>query len=258
MSVNSHRVGTPEKEKEIEREYLLVAELLKTRVLTLEKQLAEKDAVIDFFLNQRVQNGIDNTRFISKVSISDIQPDKKSTNSNIKNSNNKKNKKIKKAKRKIVVIGDSMLNGVNEKGLSKSHSVQVKSYPGATSEDILDKKGGILKLKLHCLFLHAGTNDLMNNVNLLKTVKKMVKKVKNSSPNTKIVFSSVILHKDKKDISKKVGETKQRLKNYCKQKNIDFVDNSNIIEEHLGSKKLHINKRGKEYLKVFDGFLLKR
>ena len=30
----------------------------------------------------------------------------------------------------------------------------------------------------------------------------------------------------------------QRLKNFCKQKNIDFVDNSNIIEEHLGSKKV--------------------
>ena len=70
----------------------------------------------------------------------------------------------------------------------------------------------------------------------------MVEKV-NSSPNTKLVFSSVILCKDIKDISKKVGETNQRLKNYCKQKNIDFVDNSNIIEEHLGSKKLQLNKR---------------
>ena len=69
----------------------------------------------------------------------------------------------------------------------------------------------------------------------------MVKKVKNSSPNTKPVFSSVILYKDKKDISKKIGDTNQRLFNYCKQKNIDFVDNSNIIEEHLRNKQLHLN-----------------
>ena len=55
--------------------------------------------------------------------------------------------------------------------------------------------------------------------------------------------SRVILRKEKKDISKKVGETNQRLKNYCKQKDIDFVDNSNIIGEHLGSKKIHLNKR---------------
>ena len=88
LSVNNHSVGTPEKEKESEREYPLVAELLKSRVSTLKKQLAEKDAIIDFLLNQKVQNEIDNTTFISKVSNSDIQLDKKPTNSNIKNSNN--------------------------------------------------------------------------------------------------------------------------------------------------------------------------
>ena len=111
-----------------------------------------------------------------------------------------------------------MLNGVNEKELSKSHNVKVKNYPGATSEDILDKIDDLLKAKPDCLLLHVRTNDLTNNVSLLNSVKKMVNKVKNLSPNTKLVFSSVILHKDKKDISRKVGETKQRLKNYCKQK----------------------------------------
>ena len=72
--------------------------------------------------------------------------------------------------------------------------------------------------------------------------------MKNSSPNTKLVFSSVILRKGKKDISKKIGEINQRFKHYCKQKNTDFVDNSNIIEEYLGSKKLHLNQRGNSIL----------
>ena len=69
LSVNNHSVGTPEKEKESEREYPLVVELLKSRVSTLEKQLAEKDAIIDFLLNQKVQNEIDNTTFISQFLI---------------------------------------------------------------------------------------------------------------------------------------------------------------------------------------------
>ena len=85
LPVNNHSVGTPEKEKEREREYPLVVELLKSRVSTLEKQLAEKDAIIDFLLNQKVQNEIDNTTFISKISNSDTQRDKKPTNSNNKN-----------------------------------------------------------------------------------------------------------------------------------------------------------------------------
>ena len=86
------------------------------------------------------------------------------------------------------------------------------------SEDILDKIGDLLKVKPDCLLLHVGTNDLTNYVNFLNSVKKMVKKVKSSSPNTKLVFSSVILRKDKKDISKNVGETNQRLKTIVNKK----------------------------------------
>ena len=146
---------------------------------------------------------------MSKVSNSDIQRDKKPTISNTKYSN----KEEKQEKVKVVMTGDLILNGVNEKGLSKSHNAKVKNYPGATSEDILDKIGDLLKVKPDCLLLHVGTKNLKNNVNLLNSVKKTVKKVKNSSPSTKLVFSSVILCKDKKDISKEVGEIDQRLKN---------------------------------------------
>ena len=49
--------------------------------------------------------------------------------------------------------------------------------------------------------------------------------------------------KDKKDISKTVQDTNSRLKNFCSQKNIDFIQNSNIMEEHLGIKKFHLNKK---------------
>ena len=141
-------------------------ELLKSRVSTLEKQLAEKDAIIDFLLNQKVQNEIDNTTFISKVSNSDIQREKKPTNSNIENLNSEE----KQEKVKTVVTGDSILNSMNEKGLSKSHNVNIKSYPGATSEDILDKINNLLKVKPDCLLVHVGTNDLTNNMNLLNSV----------------------------------------------------------------------------------------
>ena len=33
------------------------------------------------------------------------------------------------------------------------------------------------------------------------------------------------------------------LKNYFRQKNIDFIDNNNIKEDHLEVKKLHLNKK---------------
>ena len=67
-------------------------------------------------------------------------------------------------------------------------------------------------------------------------------------PNTKVAFSSLITRKNKKDLDKKVVEVKNRLKYFCAQTNIDFIDNTNIKEDHLGNKKLHLNKGGNTVL----------
>ena len=63
-----------------------------------------------------------------------------------------------------------------------------------------------------------------------------------------MVISSLITRKDMKDLNTKVVEVNSRLKNFCSQKNIDFIDDTNIKEEHLGNKKLHLNKRGNTVL----------
>ena len=62
--------------------------------------------------------------------------------------------------------------------------------------------------------------------------------MKKFSSNTKVGFPSIVTRKDKKDISKTVQNTNSRLKNYCSQKIIDFIQNSNIMEEHFGIKKV--------------------
>ena len=45
----------------------------------------------------------------------------------------------------IIIIGDSMLNNINSRELSKSKKVSVSNFPGATSEDILTEVEGTLK-----------------------------------------------------------------------------------------------------------------
>ena len=37
---------------------------------------------------------------------------------------------------------------------------------------------------------------------------------------------------------------KARIKNFCKQKEIGLIDNCNLEEHHLGTKKLHLNNKG--------------
>ena len=141
-----------------------------------------------------------------------------------------------------------MLNGLHEKGLSKNHLVKVKNFSGGTSETILDNIDEIMKSKPDCLIIHTGTNDLTNGINSLNQAKKIIKEVNKLSKNTKIAFSGITIRKDRKNIDKKLLEVNSHLKNFCSQKNIDFIDNTNIKEEHLGVKKLHLNRKGSSVL----------
>ena len=59
-----------------------------------------------------------------------------------------------------------------------------------------------------------GENDLANGTNLLHKAKKNIK----HTQNTKLVFPSIILQKDRKNIDKNVSQVKSYLKNFCNQK----------------------------------------
>ena len=72
--------------------------------------------------------------------------------------------------------------------------------------------------------VHAGTNDITNNVNLSTNVKKIFNKISKESPSLSIEFSSVINRKDKTNIEKTVTDKNARLKNFCMQKGISFIE----------------------------------
>ena len=92
------------------------------------------------------------------------------------------------------------------------------------------------------------TNDFTNGINILNNAKKIVKELTAKLAKIKIAFSGLITRKDKKNLDKNVTETNKRLKNYCRQKDIGYIDNSNITEESLGIKKLHLNGKVLKYL----------
>ena len=94
----------------------------------------------------------------------------------------------------------------------------------------------ILGDKPQSLIVHVGTNDLTNNVNPLNNVKKIVNKTKKKSP-----FSDIIIRKYRNNLEKSRADTNSR---FFKQKNIGLIDNENLKENHLGIKKLHLNRKG--------------
>ena len=81
-----------------------------------------------------------------------------------------------------------MLNGIHEGRLSKQQQVKIQNLPGGTSETILDEVDTLVADKPDCIIVHAGTNDITKGIDSLNSVKKIVKKVKQASPNTKVVF----------------------------------------------------------------------
>ena len=64
-----------------------------------------------------------------------------------------------KARKEVIIIGDSVLNNINSRGLSKSKKVEVLNFPGTTSKDIIGKIDDVLNQKPESLTAHVGTND---------------------------------------------------------------------------------------------------
>ena len=94
-----------------------------------------------------------------------------------------------------------MLNSINSRGLSKSKKVTVINHPGATSDVIEEELEATVKenSKINTLIVHAGTNDLTNNINTLRSVKKYAKRQKRYLRIRRLSFQ--VLY------SEKIGET---------------------------------------------------
>ena len=63
-------------------------------------------------------------------------------------------------KTSVIITGDSLLNGINEKGLSIDNRVKIKNFPGGTTETILEEVEELVKDTPDTLIVHAETNDL--------------------------------------------------------------------------------------------------
>ena len=152
---------------------VLLLEILKNRISNLEEELKEKDAIINILKQKNETNN--NTSSVNKTvtendEIVETERGNSSPSFNSKQKIETQTEPL--SKKKIVLTGDSMVNGISEKGLSVNHKVKIVNFPGGTREKILEKLDIIIKEKPDDLIAHDGTNDITYNVNLLTNVKK--------------------------------------------------------------------------------------
>ena len=108
---------------------VFVINLLKDRIYLLEWQLIEKNSIIDFLVTQQMSPvaacfGVDCENKVLNSESAEVVKNGSLPNDNIGKCDRKK----------VIILGDSLLNGINEKSLSKSHNVKIVNKPGATSE----------------------------------------------------------------------------------------------------------------------------
>ena len=107
---------------------------------------------------------------------------------------------------------------------SLQNHVEIKNFPGGTTETTLEEVEELVKNKPETVIVHAGTNDLTKGKTMFNNVKKKIKSVKRFSRQTKLMFSSLIFEKIKSALTKK---------HICVH-----------LQDHLDIKKFYLDKRG--------------
>ena len=84
--------------------------------------------------------------------------------SNLPETKKKKVGNYRKIKNKtVLIVGDSMLNGIKENKLSKTRHIRVQPIPGGKIDDIKENLNDLLHEELQKVIIHVGTNNAMTD-----------------------------------------------------------------------------------------------
>ena len=153
------------------------------------------------------------------------------SNAHMKNNRQNQRTSRKEEGSSTYVVGDSMINGMDESKMSnRRRIIKVRAHPGASISDMLDYLRPILRKKPTHLVLHAGTNDIRNlsPEEILDQFDKVNDVVTRDSPETKLILSSLIERYDFTELNDKTNVTNDFVKKFCDSKLLTYVDNTNI------------------------------
>ena len=142
----------------------------------------------------------------------------------------------------LVITGDSIIKNLDPRRMSRSKHVTVKSFPGATVEDMKHYVCSLLINKPEILILHVGTNNIRDDdpktlVDKICSLKDFIEEL---SPETRVIVSSLIVRTDFQGAIRKIEEVNHILSRSLR----NMINNRNIDRFYLNSSKLHLSKSG--------------
>ena len=142
-----------------------------------------------------------------------------------------------------LIVGDSMIAGLEEAKLSRNRKVKVRFIHGAKIKDFYYYLVPLLQKKPDNIILHFGTNNApyKNEDKIYKELKSIKDVINNQHPSCKVYISTPILRLDNKNAN-------SILKKYvAKLKGVDekpVILHDNILSCHLNKDRLHLNGYG--------------
>ena len=154
-------------------------------------------------------------------------------------------------KKVTVIAGDSIVKNLHGWRLSDMNNhVVVKSFAGATIEDMEDYLKPVIRKEPESIILHVGTNDLKNlsPKQVANGIANLGSQISEESPNTNIMLSSIILRTDNPQLAAKAAEANKLINSLCSKNKWKFINHSSINSSCLNSRGLHLNRKGTSYV----------
>ena len=156
----------------------------------------------------------------------------------------------------IFVIGDSMVEHLNEWEMSKKLNANwkmfVKAFSGAKTICMNDYVKPLVRSSPDHFTLHVGTNDLSSDkspeeIAIIIIIMNLATSIKNEKLDVSI--SNIIIRADGKKLDEKRCKVNSFLGKLCKEKNYYLIVHfTRIKRNHLNKRKLHLNQKGTKFL----------
>ena len=138
-----------------------------------------------------------------------------------------------------LIVGDSMLNGLDESHL---RNCKVRVYPGSSIEDMNYNIIPLLRKRPSTVILHIGTNNTTrdNSHQIIEKLKNLKQFILSQIPDVRLIISSLIqiYDDDKAQLTSDVTNT------MLNSVSSDIINNDNISRNHLGKRGHHMTPYG--------------
>jgi sialate O-acetylesterase len=133
----------------------------------------------------------------------------------------------------IVFIGNSITNGAEWNELFPQKRVKNRGISGDTSEGVYDRLDPVVKGKPAKIFILIGINDISRGIEvetIVQNMKRIVEKIQNESPKTKIYIQSILPVNPDFGMFKThmkpelIKEINQQYQNIAKEYNVNYIN----------------------------------